>query len=97
MDGCSNDSLSDHPVLFKITTLKKTLDGLQGIDEKLEKALRMRIKGKSIERRRVEEEEEEEEEEEGGESGEEEEEGEEEDVEMEEEEELLTKAEKWNL
>jgi len=51
VDGGSNDSLSDHPVLFKITTLKKTLDGLQALDEKLEAALRMRIKGKSIEKK----------------------------------------------
>jgi hypothetical protein len=38
----------DHPVLFKITTLKKTLEGLRGLDAKLESVLRRKLKGKGF-------------------------------------------------
>jgi len=34
--------------LFKITTLKKTLDGLRGLDAKLESVLRRKLKGKGF-------------------------------------------------
>ena len=50
VDGATNDTVRDHPVLFKITTLKKTLDGLRGMDEKLERALRRKLKGKGFEK-----------------------------------------------
>lgn len=48
VDGASNDTVKDHPVLFKVTTLKKTLDGLRGLDEKLEKVLERKAKGKDL-------------------------------------------------
>lgn len=35
----SSESVSDHQVLFKIVTLRKTLEGLQGLDGKLESLL----------------------------------------------------------
>ena len=38
--------MRDHPVLFKITTLKKTLDGLRGLDGKLERVLRRKASKK---------------------------------------------------
>ena len=37
-----------HPVLFKITTLKKTLDGLHGLDSKLESVLKRKLQGKNL-------------------------------------------------
>lgn len=48
VDGVSNDEVRDHPVLFKITTLKKTLDGLRGLDAKLERVLTRKAKGKAL-------------------------------------------------
>ena len=48
VDGVSNEEVRDHPVLFKITTLKKTLDGLRGLDAKLERVLTRKAKGKEI-------------------------------------------------
>ena len=48
VDGVSNEEVRDHPVLFKITTLKKTLDGLRGLDAKLEHVLTRKAKGKEI-------------------------------------------------
>jgi hypothetical protein len=44
--GSSDDDLRAHPVLFKLTTLKQTLDGLAPLDDKLEKALK-KSSGKS--------------------------------------------------
>lgn len=35
----SSESVTDHQVLFKIVTLRKTLEGLQGLDGKLESLL----------------------------------------------------------
>ncbi len=35
----SGDQVADHQVLFKIVTLRKTLEGLSGLDEKLAKLL----------------------------------------------------------
>ncbi len=48
VDGASNDLVRDHPVLFKITTLKKTLDGLRGLDSKLESVLKRKLQGKNL-------------------------------------------------
>lgn len=48
VEGASNDLVRDHPVLFKITTLKKTLDGLRGLDSKLESVLRRKLQGKNL-------------------------------------------------
>ena len=43
LDGTkSEDDVRAHPVLFKLTALKQTLDGLAPLDAKLEKALRVR-------------------------------------------------------
>ena len=50
VEGATNDMVRDHPVLFKITTLKKTLDGLHGMDEKLERVLRRKLRGKGYEK-----------------------------------------------
>lgn len=38
----SEDDVRAHPVLFKLTALKQTLDGLAPLDEKLEKALKVK-------------------------------------------------------
>jgi len=38
----SEDDIKSHPVLFKLTTLKQTLDGLAPLDAKLETALRVK-------------------------------------------------------
>jgi len=56
------DNSKSHPVLYKITTLKQTLDGLQPLDDKLERALKHAQKGTTpgTKRSRVEFEEEEE-------------------------------------
>lgn len=48
VEGASNDLVRDHPVLFKITTLKKTLDGLRGLDSNLESVLRRKLQGKNL-------------------------------------------------
>jgi hypothetical protein len=48
VEGASNDLVRDHPVLFKITTLKKTLDGLHGLDSKLESVLKRKLQGKNL-------------------------------------------------
>ena len=48
VEGASNDTVKDHPVLFKVTTLKKTLDGLRGLDDKLEKVLERKSRGKEF-------------------------------------------------
>lgn len=48
VEGASNDIVRDHPVLFKITTLKKTLDGLHGLDSKLESVLKRKLQGKNL-------------------------------------------------
>ena len=48
VEGASNDLVRDHPVLFKITTVKKTLDGLRGLDSKLESVLRRKLQGKNL-------------------------------------------------
>ena len=48
MEGASNDIVRGHPVLFKITTLKKTLDGLHGLDSKLESVLKRKLQGKNL-------------------------------------------------
>jgi hypothetical protein len=40
--------VSDHQVLFKIVTLRKTLEGLQGLDAKLESILTKKKPGKRI-------------------------------------------------
>ncbi len=36
----SHDDIREHPVLFKLTALKQTLDGLAPLDAKLEKAIK---------------------------------------------------------
>jgi U3 small nucleolar RNA-associated protein 3 len=38
--------VKSHPVLFKITSLKQTLDGLLPLDNKLEKLLHKKLQGK---------------------------------------------------
>ena len=48
VEGASNEEVRDHPVLFKITTLKKTLDGLHGLDAKLERVLKRKLQGKPL-------------------------------------------------
>jgi Sas10/Utp3/C1D family len=46
VEGVSNNTVRDHPVLFKITTLKSTLEGLRGLDDKLERVLKRKAQGK---------------------------------------------------
>jgi Fic family protein len=46
--------VSDHQVLFKIVTLRKTLEGLQGLDAKLESILTKKKPTKRIPRDSVE-------------------------------------------
>ncbi len=41
----TSEQVRDHPVLFKISTLKTTLDGLQSLDDKLEIVLQKKLKG----------------------------------------------------
>ena len=39
LDSATGEQVTDHQVLFKIVTLRKTLEGLSGLDAKLEQLL----------------------------------------------------------